>query len=333
MLEFSKAELNRQAKELGFVRDTFEKVCRLADVLAFMENDTLLADSLALKGGTAINLTIFNLPRLSVDIDLDFSKDVSREPMLAERKQVGAHIQKYMEAAGYSFSMKSRQYHALDSFVYEYINAGGMKDNLKIEINYMLRCHVLPVSRRTVKLPWTDQALTVLSVDPMEIFAAKTAALLNRAAPRDLYDMFNIQKCGLFDKTQERLFKKCIMFYSAISSESMSERFGLGSFGDISEHKIKTDLAPVLRRGENFDLAAAQGQVKRYLSDILKPEDSELSFWRAFSDGKYRPELLFDDKSILSRIQNHPMAIWKCGRRERAGIERCTGQPLQQEEA
>ena len=33
-------------------------------------------------------------------------------------------------------------------FVYEYINCGGTKDNLKIEINYMLRCHVLPVARR-----------------------------------------------------------------------------------------------------------------------------------------------------------------------------------------
>ncbi len=118
MLEFSKDELNRQAKDLGFVRDTFEKVCRLADVLAFMESDSLLLDSLALKGGTAINMTIFNLPRLSVDIDLDFSKDVSRETMLAERKQIHSHIQKYMEAAGYSLSLKSRQYHALDSFVY-----------------------------------------------------------------------------------------------------------------------------------------------------------------------------------------------------------------------
>ena len=53
MLKYSKAELNRQAKELGFVRDTFEKVCRLADVLTFMESDPLLADSLSLKGGTA----------------------------------------------------------------------------------------------------------------------------------------------------------------------------------------------------------------------------------------------------------------------------------------
>ena len=148
MMRFDRITLGRQAKELGFVRDTFEKVCRLADVLSFMESDGLLADSLALKGGTAINLTIFDLPRLSVDIDLDFSKDVSREAMLAEREQINEHIQKYMAASGYTLSLKSKQYHALDSFVYEYVNAGGMKDNLKIEINYML-----PVSYTHLTLP------------------------------------------------------------------------------------------------------------------------------------------------------------------------------------
>ena len=315
MMQFDRILLGRQAKELGFVRDTFEKVCRLADVLTFMESDPLLADSLALKGGTAINLTIFNLPRLSVDIDLDFSKDVSRELMFAERKQVSTHIQKYMEATGYSPSPKSKQYHALDSFVYEYINAGGMKDNLKIEINYMLRCHVLPVSRRTVCLPWTSQTLTVLSVDPIEIFAAKTAALLNRAAPRDLYDMFNVQKYRLFDETQERLFKKCVMFYSAIASENVPEEFDFEGFGNISTHKIKTGLTPVLRREERFDLTDAQKQVKAYLSGILKPDAAEISFWRTFADGKYQPELLFEDADILARIAHHPMALGKCGRR------------------
>lgn len=294
------------------VRDTFEKVCRLTDVLTFMDSDPLQAESLALKGGTAINLTIFNLPRLSVDIDLDFSKDVSRESMLEERKQINEHIQKYMTASGYTLSVKSKQYHALDSFVYEYINAGGMKDNLKIEINYMLRCHVLPVSRRSVHLPWNDKELTVLCVDPMEIFAAKTVALLNRAAPRDLYDMSNMRKYGLFDETQERLFKKCVMFYSAIASENVPTEYDLEGIGNISTHKIKTDLTPVLRRGERFDLIDAQKQVKNYLSDILKPEDKELTFWRSFADGKYQPELLFDDADILGRIANHPMARWKC---------------------
>lgn len=52
-----------KAEELGFVRETLEKVARRADILK---------DSLVLKDGTAINLTIFGLPRLSVDIDMDY---------------------------------------------------------------------------------------------------------------------------------------------------------------------------------------------------------------------------------------------------------------------
>jgi len=73
MAEWNKSAMGKQAKEHGFVRDTYEKICRLTEILKFLENDDLLGNSLALKGGTAINLTIFDLPRLSVDIDLDFS--------------------------------------------------------------------------------------------------------------------------------------------------------------------------------------------------------------------------------------------------------------------
>lgn len=88
MMQFDRMTLGKKACELGFVRDTFEKVCRLADVLDFIQKDVLLSNALALKGGTAINLTIFNLPRLSVDIDMDFSENVPREEMLAIRKQI-----------------------------------------------------------------------------------------------------------------------------------------------------------------------------------------------------------------------------------------------------
>ena len=86
MMQFDRMTLGKKARELGFVRDTFEKVCRLADVLDFIQKDVLLSNALALKGGTAINLTIFNLPRLSVD--MDFSENVPREEMLAIRKQI-----------------------------------------------------------------------------------------------------------------------------------------------------------------------------------------------------------------------------------------------------
>ena len=114
MMQFDRMALGKKARELGFVRDTFEKVCRLADVLDSIQKDALLSNALALKGGTAINLTIFNLPRLSVDIDMDFSENLPREEMLAIRKQITERISKYMTAAGYHLSQKSKTYHALD---------------------------------------------------------------------------------------------------------------------------------------------------------------------------------------------------------------------------
>lgn len=221
MMQLDRSTLGRMAKELGFVRDTLEKVWRLADVLKFIESDGLLAKGIALKGGTAINLTIFDLPRLSVDIDLDYCRSIDREEMLADRDVITDKISKYMTANGYILSPKSKNYHALDSFVYEYVNCGGVKDNLKIEINYMLRCHVLPVARREVKLPWSEEAFHVLSVAPLEIFASKIVALLTRTAPRDLYDMYNMVKYGLFDESEGEMLCKCAVFYSAIGAEQL----------------------------------------------------------------------------------------------------------------
>ena len=315
MTQFDRITLGRQARELGFVRDTFEKVCRLADVLAFLENDALLSKTLALKGGTAINLTIFDLPRLSVDIDLDYSENVPREEMLAQREIITERIRKYMAAAGYRPSLKSKTYHALDSFVFEYVNAGGMKDNLKIEINYMLRAHVLPTTRRAVRLPWNDNELTVLSVAPIEIFASKIVALINRTAARDLYDISNMVKFGLFDESEEPLLRKCVMLYAVIAADTVPERFDLSGIGKLQPYKIKTDLLPVLRHGEYFDLAAAREKTKRYLTNLLRPEKDELLFWQAFAEKQYRPELLFaGEAEALNRVSAHPMALWKCER-------------------
>lgn len=217
-----------------------------------------------------------------------------------------------MNAEGYQLSQKSKTYHALDSFVYEYQNAGGMKDNLKIEINYMLRCHVLQPVRRTADLSWLNEKLTVLSVDPLEIYSSKIVALLNRAAPRDLYDIQTMIEYGLFDESQESLLKKCVMFYSAIGSARVPDRFHLDKIASVSQKRIKTDLIPVLRCGTWFDAKKAEEQVTSYLERLLTPDERELSFWTSFSKGKYCPELLFQDADILARIEQHPMALWKC---------------------
>lgn len=312
MMQLDRLTLGRMAKELGFVRDTLEKVYRLADVLKFLETDELLSKGIALKGGTAINLTIFDLPRLSVDIDLDYCKSIDREEMLADRDVITDKIRKYMTANGYVLSSKSKNYYALDSFVYEYVNCGGVKDNLKIEINYMLRCHVLPVSGRKVKLPWGKEAFTVLSVAPLEIFASKTVALLTRTAPRDLYDMHNMVKYGLFDESEDEMLRKCAVFYSAIGAEQPPKKFELDNIGGGSTQQIKRELDPVLRKGERFDLELVQQEVRKYLASILIPTKEEEMFWKAFSEGSFCPNWIFGDSNEFVNIAKHPMALWKC---------------------
>lgn len=311
-MQFDRMTLGRMARELGFVRDTLEKVCRLADVLRFMADDSLLSEYLALKGGTAINLTIFNLPRLSVDIDLDFCRDISREAMLKNRQIITDKIGRYMVANGYFLSAKTKNYYALDSFVYEYVNTGGVKDNLKIEINYMLRCHVFPVRQREVELPWNEERLIVLSVAPLEIFASKTVALLTRTAPRDLYDMHNVVRYGLFDEREQEMLRKCVVFYSAIGTETPPMQFGLNNISNISAMQIKRDLNPVLKARERFDLKTVQEEVRSYLEDVLIPTTEEQMFLKAFTERKYCPEWVFGQSNELENVKKHPMALWKC---------------------
>lgn len=315
MTKWNKLLLGKQAKELGFVRDTYEKVCRLTEILRFFESDDLLGKFLALKGGTAINLTIFNLPRLSVDIDLDFSENLTRDEMMASRTQINNRIGKYMIANDYSLSPKSKYYHALDSFVFEYSNAGGMKDNIKIEINYMLRCHILQIEQRRFESVWEPAGISVLSLAPIEIFASKIVALLNRTAPRDIYDIHNLVRFGLFDEPEEILLRKCIVYYSAITSESPPLEFDLSNLDTVTQNKIKRELDPVLRSKEKFDLLTSQSQIKTWLADLLKLEDNEWKFLNSFREKIYHPELLFGSGEILERIKNHPMALWKCSQK------------------
>ena len=145
-------------------------------------------------------------------------------------------ISKYMTANGYVLSTKSKNYHALDSFVYEYV------------------------------------------VAPLELFASKTVALLTRTAPRDLYDMHNMVKFGLFDESEEAMLSKCAVFYSAIGAAQPPEKFELDNIRKVSSQQIKRDLDPVLRKGERFDLDFAQKEVRDYLASILMPTKEEELF-------------------------------------------------------
>ena len=308
---YNKTYLERKAKNMGFIRDTLEKVLRLADILEYLNTNPLLSETLALKGGTAINLTIFNLLRLSVDIDLDYLKTDSRDDMLKNREKINSVIDRFMASQGYNKSPKSKTPHSLDSWVYKYTNAGGNLDNIKIEINYSLRSHILCAEERSIISEYFSSNYKIKTLAPIEIYASKINALFNRAAARDLYDIRNMIEFRLFDETEEPLLKKAVIFYAAISSKNINKKFDTKAIDSITTHKIRTDLLPVIGSNNNFNLNVAKKIVKEYIFDLMILGKNEIEFLERFENNEYAPELLFEDQEILTRIKAHPMALWK----------------------
>ena len=97
-------------------------------------------------------------------------------------------------------------------------------DNIKIELNYSLRAHILNPVNITILTDVFEDRFEIHTLDPMEIFAAKANALISRAAARDLYDFNNMIYYGLFDLSQEEMFRKCIIFYNTISQEAFEQK-------------------------------------------------------------------------------------------------------------
>ena len=117
-MNFSKQDLDRLASETNFIRDNLEKALRLCRILEYFGENPLLLKSLALKGGTAINLMVFDLPRLSVDIDFDFAIPCNREEMLAMRGEINREVITYMSTQGYTLGQEAKNPHSLDSWIF-----------------------------------------------------------------------------------------------------------------------------------------------------------------------------------------------------------------------
>jgi len=298
------------SENTGFHKDVIEKVHRLIVILEFINSNAFLRERLVLKGGTALNLTIFALPRLSVDIDLDFHSYDSREKVLEERVKVKEILYEYLEREGYEISQKSKEHFALESIVARFQNNAGNYDNIKIEINYSLRHHIwLPVMRK-INTEIFGARGEVKTLNHIEILATKTAALFNRLAARDFYDLYNVKKYGILSETDYDSYCNALVFYGSISGEAAKLSFSPDYVDALKTRTIYQDLYPMLVKSERFELDRAKSEVKEFLSNSIVLTTRHKEYLHDFSRGHYRPDLLFSGE-MLENIKQHPMAIWK----------------------
>ena len=311
MKSYNKNDIAQLAAQTNFLRDNLEKVLRLSDVLQFIAHSPRLKDCLVLKGGTAINLTVFNIPRLSVDIDLDFHKDCTREEMLQYRAEINAEILAYMESQGYQLNPNTKNPHSLDSWVFFYQNAGGNRDNIKIEINYSMRRHIFAPQSRHINVSFL-KATEMLTLEPMELFGTKIKALIERHTCRDLYDVYNLLRSDLMQHFDLALLRKIVVFYLAVGgNQAPSKEYNFETIRRINFSQIRATLLPMLKKGDGFDFETAKTEVVQFLSNLLQFTEAEIAFIDAFLSKKYQPEVMFSDQTIIDNIRNHPMAFWK----------------------
>lgn len=315
MVESYKKYIEEIANRTGFIKSTLEKVERLLNILEWINNHKKLSKLLALKGGTAINTAVFNFPRLSVDIDLDLTENLQKEEMIKERENIHNLLVNYLNANNYRINLKkSKNVYALDSIVAEYVDIKGNIDNIKIEINYMNRVHILDTKRIKVSTDvFEDKQLTIHCIHPIEIYAAKLCALLSRTTARDLYDVYILSKYELFDNVEKNLLKQCFMLeYIAVNNYKL-EDMDIGKIEKLERQDIKTKLLPTLKdrnlRKNNVD--EMKQAVREYLKDILVVDNNIKDFYDKFQKEIYEPELIFENKEIIERIKEHPMIMWK----------------------
>lgn len=308
-MKYSKQYLVDLCSKTNFIKDNLEKVLRLNEILMFLNSDEELKGKLALKGGTAINLTAVNLPRLSVDIDLDYTINIDATELEIEKKIIKDKIINYMASQDYFISKDAREHYALLSFIFSYVNNAGNRDNIKIEINFMDRCHILPLIKKDIYTGDILQSHEILTLNEIELYASKINALICRATPRDLYDVYAmIQNDIIKDKA---LLKKCLIFYNMIGGEQNIDSLDYNNVKSINFMKFKTQLRPVLSKSDKFNLEEAKEIVINYVKDLVELGSQEIEFINEFKLGIYKPELLFDDAEIVGRIVNHPMAKWR----------------------
>lgn len=99
---------------------------------------------------------------------------------------------------------------------------------------------------------------------------------------------------------------------TAINLTVFNRNFDTSAIDSLKFDKIRRDLFPVLSKKDNFKLDERKQEAKDYIAELMQLTEREQEYMDRFIAKEYVPELLFDDKEIVERIKEHPMALWKC---------------------
>lgn len=174
-------------------------------------------DCFALKGGTAINLFVRNMPRLSVDIDLVYLPMDDRKNALEKIRAALTRISQLIEKTIPQAQVQKA--HEQSDALRLIVEQNGVR--VKIELSPVIRGTVfgqkiLPITKMASE-HFGYAEFPVVSLP--DLYAGKIAAALDRQHPRDLYDVkFLLENEGFTDD-----FRKTFLVYLISHQRPMAE--------------------------------------------------------------------------------------------------------------
>jgi predicted nucleotidyltransferase component of viral defense system len=312
-MRISPEMLAARAETTGFRPDVLEKVGYLLGLLNAVRSHPFLKGRLALKGGAALNLFVFDVPRLSVDIDLNYVGSEDQGTMLAERPKLERAFRAVFDREGFNVRRMPEE-HAGGKWSLRYESALGHAGNLEVDLNFMFRAPLWPVRIRDSHPVGAWWATDVPVLDQHELAAGKLAALLARKQARDLFDSHRILH---MDDLDPHLLRIGFVVYGAMNRKDW--RTVSVEDVDFDPMELARQLLPMLRvNKENAHVKSAEygarllRECRNKLSAVLPFTDSEGEFLDLLLDkGEIDPALLTGDPVLQERIRSQPLLEWK----------------------
>lgn len=310
---YSQADLERLSSEAGFQPEAVEKVLHLLELLDALRVHPYLADRLVLKGGTALNLFLLDMPRLSVDIDLNYVGAVDREVTAAERPRVEQAIHAVCARQRLLIARVPGE-HAGGKWRLGYPRPDGRSGRLELDLNYLFRVPLWPTERRDSLPVGATRANRVAVLDEHELVAGKLAALFGRSASRDLFDAHQLLTRPGLDAERLRIAS---VAYGAMGRRDWRTVTLDGVAMDPGDADRR--LLPLLRRSNAPTRRDLPGwctrlvdECRERLSLVLPLRSHEREFIDGVLDrGEINPTLLTTDRELQQRIASHPALLWR----------------------
>jgi len=255
----------------------------------------------ALKGGTAINLFVRDMPRLSVDIDLAYLPvDEPRETALKQISEALSRIAvEIRKAVPGSKVQESRSQEP--GRITKLIVAVG-QTRIKIEPNEVIRGSVFPVEEHELKRRAEDMfelSVSARTLSVADLYGGKLCAALDRQHPRDLFDV----KVLLENEGVTNDIRKAFIVYLVSHDRPINELLD-PTRKDIRQIYESDFVGMTVEEIEYADLIAA----REALIETLKKEltDDEKAFLISLKEGRPRWNLMG-----LEGIEKLPAIQWK----------------------